>query len=107
MLVKAIAEVIMLGFSISMINMVCKMPLQIVHINMIALKLRCRWKHKYSCIFLTTGPLTYSTGGRSYVVGVVSHGLKCAIPKRQGIYSRVTEVVDWIRWVLRKTCRLG
>ena len=42
------------------------------------------------------GPLTYTAGGKTYVVGVVSWGIGCGDPNRAGVYGRVTKVLPWI-----------
>ncbi|CAH1802993.1 unnamed protein product, partial [Owenia fusiformis] len=42
------------------------------------------------------GPLVCQTGNSWTLVGITSWGFGCAVPKRPGIYTRVTEVVYWI-----------
>ena len=50
------------------------------------------------------GPLTYTFKGRTYLAGVVSWGIGCALPSKPGGYARVTEVLDWINDELGQTC---
>ena len=42
------------------------------------------------------GPLTYEENGKSYLIGVSSWGIGCAVPGNPGVYGRVTEALDWI-----------
>lgn len=42
------------------------------------------------------GPLVIKQDGRYVVVGVVSGGIGCALPRNPGFYTRVNNFVDWI-----------
>ena len=43
------------------------------------------------------GPITHAENGKTTLVGVVSWGHGCAVPKQPGIYSRVSQYIDWIK----------
>ena len=58
----------------------------------------------YSQFVLYQGPLTYNDNGRTVLVGVVSWGYGCAEASYPGVYSRVTEVLGWIRQEMSKPC---
>ncbi|XP_032314950.1 transmembrane protease serine 11F isoform X2 [Camelus ferus] len=42
------------------------------------------------------GPLVYDNHDIWYLVGIVSWGQSCALPKKPGVYTRVTQYRDWI-----------
>ncbi|XP_066135856.1 transmembrane protease serine 11F [Saccopteryx bilineata] len=42
------------------------------------------------------GPLVYDSHDIWYLVGIVSWGQSCALPKKPGVYTRVTQYRNWI-----------
>lgn len=38
----------------------------------------------------------FQAGGRYYVIGLVSFGVRCATPGFPGVYSRMSVAMDWI-----------
>ncbi|KAM6211300.1 LOW QUALITY PROTEIN: enteropeptidase [Sarcoramphus papa] len=50
-----------------------------------------------SCQGDSGGPLTFEDGNKWFLVGVTSFGYECALPKRPGVYVRVTMFVDWVK----------
>ncbi|XP_042644221.1 enteropeptidase [Tyto alba] len=53
-----------------------------------------------SCQGDSGGPLTSEDGNKWFLVGVTSFGYQCALPKRPGVYVRVTMFVDWIKNII-------
>ena len=48
--------------------------------------------------------MTYESGGKTYLIGVISYGLGCGRPEIPGVYARVTEVKSWIIEQMQKDC---
>ena len=59
---------------------------------------------RISSLFIFVGPITYTTGAKTYVVGAVSWGHGCARPNKAGVYARVTTVLSWINEEMTKSC---
>ena len=60
---------------------------------------------------LLLGPLTYTTDGKAYLVGVVSFGgierdgeLPCGQEELPGVYARISSLRSWIDAQLTKYC---
>ena len=50
------------------------------------------------------GPLTYQVNGLVTVVGIVSWGHECGKAGTPGVYTRVTNVMPFIKKELSETC---
>ena len=48
------------------------------------------------------GPLMVADAKQTTVVGIVSTGIGCARPRLPGLYTRVSDYVDWITEQVRK-----
>ena len=59
---------------------------------------------KITNLKLITGPITHAENGRTTLVGVVSWGHGCAVPKQPGIYARVSQYIDWIKEKTEGNC---
>lgn len=51
---------------------------------------------KDSCQGDSGGPFTFSEHGRFWVAGIVSWGVECGLSKTYGVYTKVTNYLDWI-----------
>ncbi|ROT74895.1 clip domain serine proteinase 1 [Penaeus vannamei] len=58
-----------------------------------------------SCNGDSGGPLLYldNSSDQYYVVGIVSFGVKCALPEFPGVYTKVGHFLGWIRSVVETT----
>lgn len=54
---------------------------------------------KDACVGDSGGPIVRKNGSEHVQLGVVSWGIGCGAPLRPGVYSRVTDKLEWIKSV--------
>ncbi len=55
---------------------------------------------KDSCQGDSGGPLVYPVSGTTYLTGIVSWGIGCALPEAYGVYTKVSNYYDWAQSVV-------
>ncbi|RVG07957.1 serine protease [Sinorhizobium meliloti] len=50
-----------------------------------------------TCLGDSGGPATYVAEGKRMLAGIVSWGAVCGLPKKYGVYTRVSRFSDWLR----------
>ena len=54
---------------------------------------------KDSCQGDSGGPLVYPVGGQTYLTGIVSWGIGCALPEAYGVYTKASNYSEWTQSV--------
>lgn len=52
---------------------------------------------KDSCQGDSGGPLVYSANGGTYLTGIVSWGIGCALPEAYGVYTKTSNYYNWVQ----------
>ncbi|XP_047453842.1 complement C1r-A subcomponent-like [Mugil cephalus] len=57
---------------------------------------------KDSCQGDSGGPFTFSENGRFWVAGIVSWGIECGLSETYGVYTKVSNYLDWINKIMQE-----